>query len=385
MEISIKKDTSTTNDEERKVKEEESTTAPTMIPVTMKLTHLPLKPSTLSNLTRKGLTSTDDVYSSYYNTLQKEQESLAKKQHESIPKEVHSIQNSISSFQSITAKSLLEMNFNNQQPIVSFVKAIDVLLGGGIQLQEVTELIGPPSVGKTQLAMQLCVNALVPSFGDDSNKRNSVLYLDCEGGFCPQRCWTMAQALVTHIFSKKAKLVGQQQKLPEWFTPEGILESIQVYRIHDDTCFLATVMALEQQFSTTMPPKLIVIDSIAFHYRYSKLNYKTRTKSLVTIAAHLSHLASKYNMAIVILNQMTTKVISAEQQEGELMDCILYNDTRLVPALGDSWAHSTTTRLLLSFDDSTMPTKRKCQLIKSPHKPGGMAYFAITDYGMRDL
>lgn len=94
---------------------------------------------------------------------------------------------------------------------------------------------------------------------------------------------------------------------------------------------------------------------------------------------------------------MTTRV--ADQREnfdddgrGEI-DSLAVGDTgdaRLVPALGDSWAHATTTRILLApcGDDgggsAAGGTRRMCRLVKSPHKAAGTAYFSITEYGVRD-
>ena len=54
----------------------------------------------------------------------------------------------------------------NRHNIVTFSRTIDQLLGGGIPLGSVTEIAGLPGTGKTQLGMQLCVNARLPkSFG----------------------------------------------------------------------------------------------------------------------------------------------------------------------------------------------------------------------------
>ena len=64
------------------------------------------------------------------------------------------------------------------------------------------------------------------------------------------------------------------------------------------------------------------------------------------------------------------------------------NASRLIPALGESWAHSTTTRLLLMTDDTAVGKSRNqqcriCKLVKSPHRPAGTAAFTITEFGIR--
>ena len=63
-----------------------------------------------------------------------------------------------------------------------------------------------------------------------------------------------------------------------------------------------------------------------------------------------------------------------------------------VPALGESWAHATTSRILLSFSKEneqgngaeTNKSKRICKLVKSPHKAAGKASFGIYENGIRD-
>ena len=138
--------------------------------------------------------------------------------------------------------------------------------------------------------------------------------------------------------------------------------------------------------------KIIVIDSIAFHYRSSTSSqgdYMSRTRSLTSIASFLSDLASQHQLAVVVVNQMTTKMDGSVSRDGRSM-------SRLVPALGESWAHCTTTRLLLSHLPTSSNSNtscnagqqrqslRRCSLVKSPHKPAGCANFVVLEVGIRD-
>lgn len=94
-----------------------------------------------------------------------------------------------------------------------------------------------------------------------------------------------------------------------------------------------------------------------------------RTRSLTKIAAFLADVASQFDVAVVAINQMTTKV-------GD-------NDTsKLVPALGESWGHATTTRVLLSDQGDDI---RRCTLVKSPHKAAGSAIYRVVECGIRDV
>jgi RAD51-like protein 2 len=53
--------------------------------------------------------------------------------------------------------------------------------------------------------------------------------------------------------------------------------------------------------------------------------------------------------------------------------------SRLVPALGDSWAHAATNRLLCYWKDS----KRFAFLFKSPYLPSGAAEYRVSKDGIR--
>jgi RAD51-like protein 2 len=341
--------------------------------------------------------------------------------------------------------------------IVTFCKTMDFLLGGGIELAQVTEIAGLPGVGKTQLAMQLCVDAHIPKLL--GGVQGQAVYIDSEGSFSPQRCHTMAQALVQHMQASVQRQQRRQQQhptalnhhphrptpgldaLPTHFTPEHILSGIHVYRVHSEPEQTSTIYSLsrflqEQQLRSQQDPrispiKLIVIDSIAFHYRAgvpdhalrnsrnsdinpnmpckarrqqiqkSKNFYIQRTKALTTLAAFLGELAATFDVAVVAINHMTTKFMgdstAASSSDTATSGTNSNGDftSMCVPALGESWAHATTTRLLLSSSSPTPPVPtdpkkgvaaiRMCTLVKSPHRPAGTALFQIVKNGIRDV
>ncbi|KAG7355660.1 DNA repair and recombination protein radA [Nitzschia inconspicua] len=337
--------------------------------------------------------------------------------------------------------------------IVTFCRAMDELLGGGITLGQVTEIAGMPGTGKTQMAIQLAVLArLIPDLG---GVQGQTLYVDCEGSFLPERAWQMAKAVSEHArhnaYRKTRKESNNarrrsssgngsssttsttaatnptnndngKDKNTHWndlvyraslLTPEEILSSIHVYRVHDETALLATLFTLkdfvQEQSQGELPVRLIVIDSIAFHFRAvtptDAQYYIQRAKTLTQLAAYLGDLASHYNLAVVAINQMTTKIVQTKGGSSSSSSNTLSTN---VPALGESWAHATTTRLLLKMkeflvaettttpDDDHTPRKedtyppqlrqdRTCTLVKSPNRPPGTVPFRITKDGIRDI
>jgi RecA/RadA recombinase len=318
-----------------------------------------------------------------------------------------------------TAASLLR-NCNSSssaRQIVSFSQPLDVLLGGGFALSELTEIAGLPGSGKTQLAMQLCVDARLP--GKYGGVEGCAVVIDAEGNWAGagvDRLWSLAGALVDHVKgsalrkmeAKKAKEMANgggvntdtttpEELVPTWFTPESILDGINIFRVHDEseqTCTLYNLpQFLQEQEEKGKPVKIVVIDSLAFHYRVAssinnnnKGNFLSTTTSLTRMAAFLQELASEFDLAVLALNHLTNKIDKDSTGAGGM---------KLVPALGESWAHSVTSRLMIDFYHRHVPNGashggamgevRTCSLIKSPHKPNGTALFMITDKGIRGL
>jgi RAD51-like protein 2 len=258
----------------------------------LKLINLPLRPSTLALLTRRGFHTSADVLHSKKSgiaNLAAELE-IGLAEAASIGVEVESALKSIScvgesSIQSTnpmktnnvpqTAASILSASIKNAnyRPIISFVRSIDSLLGGGFQPHEVTEIAGMPGTGKTQLAMQLCVDAKLPKqFGGVDGDS---IYIDSEGSFSPERCHDMAVSLVDHLHASSKKSNGQKV-VPSNFTPDAILDSIHIFRVYDEASQTATIMALpdflERKKTEGRQIKLLVVDSIAFHYRVRFFN-----------------------------------------------------------------------------------------------------------------
>ncbi|KAL7527325.1 hypothetical protein ACHAWF_002134 [Thalassiosira exigua] len=309
-----------------------------------------------------------------------------------------------------TAASILRGRSNSgdiARHIVSFSQPLDTLLGGGFALAELTEIAGLPGVGKTQLAMQLCVDTRLPrKYGGVGG---SAVVIDAEGSWSGaaggDRLWSIAHALSDHVKSTALRRAGpnvdeveRNSLLSECISPESVLEGIHIFRVHDEasqTCTLYNLpkFLLELEEKKT-PVKLVVIDSMAFHYRVAsssssaggnKNSSLSTTHNLTRMATFLMELATEFDLAVVAMNHLTTR--KDDNNNG---------GTKLVPALGESWAHSITSRLIVDYYDhfgssdgqaSNMAQRknevRMCTLVKSPHKPSGNALFEITDKGIR--
>ncbi|XP_048375306.1 DNA repair protein RAD51 homolog 3 isoform X2 [Sphaerodactylus townsendi] len=206
--------------------------------------------------------------------------------------------------------------------IVTFCSALDDILGGGVHLMKVTEICGAPGVGKTQLCMQLVVDVQFPEcFGGLAGE---AVFIDTEGSFMVDRVVDLASACVQHC-----RLIAEmhpeedQQAALEAFTLENILSHIYYFRCHDYVELLAQIYLLP--------------DFLAEHSK------------------------------VVLTNQMTTKI-------GQ-------KHSSLIPALGESWGHAATIRIILHWENK----QRLATLYKSPSQKESTVPYCVTPHGFRDI
>lgn len=152
------------------------------------------------------------------------------------------------------------------------------------------------------------------------------------------------------------------------FAVETVLDQIHLFRCHETTELLA-VLEMLPSYVETHRIKVVVIDSIAFHFRQDFKDMALRTTILAKVTNRLMNLATSKQVAVVSVNQVTMK---PDQSSG---------GARLVPALGESYAHACTTRVILSWEDDM----RTAYLYKSPRLPPGRAKYAVTNGGLRDV
>ncbi|XP_078110268.1 DNA repair protein RAD51 homolog 3 [Sander vitreus] len=263
---------------------------------------------------------------------------------------------------SLTALELLQKE-EEMKSIVTFSSQLDAALGGGFPVGKTTEICGAPGVGKTQLCLQLAVDVQVPQcFGGVGGQ---VVYIDTEGSFLLQRVVDIAAAAVRHC----SLLVedDEQRVAMETFTVETILSNMFLVRCHDYVELLAEVHLLPDFLSEHPRVRLLVIDSVAFPFRQHFDDLSQRTRLLNGLAQQLISMATGHGIAVAMTNQMTTRLSGGQSQ--------------LVPALGESWGHAPTIRLLLHWAGS----RRMAAVFKSPDHKGATVQYQITSEGFRDV
>eukprot|EP01036_Dinobryon_divergens_P031426 gene31426-40820_t len=298
----------------------------------------------------------------------------------------------------ITAKDLLTKYTTKNRPIITFCKSLDAILGGGVQIGQITEFCGVPGIGKTQLAIQLALNAQIAEvFGGNAGE---AVYIDTEGSFMPERAAEMATELSSHLRkiakiseSRKIENFASQKVAAESLTMERFLEGINVFRCHDQIELLATINHLFAYLKLKPQVRIVIIDSIAFHFRQDVADAAARGRVLGSMAQTLHQLAYDYDIAVVVINHVTTKFdkpSTSSESAGDSGNAVL---RRLAPALGDLWSHSVTSRVMMYWhsavtsdgDPQTQTQQRRASLVKSPMMPPAHALFRVFEKGIRDV
>lgn len=265
------------------------------------------------------------------------------------------------------SRSALEMLEEEQQkrPISIMSRNLDQLLGGGARIGEITEFCGVPGIGKTQIGMQIACVATAPdvlggAFG-------GAVYIDTEGSFLAERVAEIASCLLPHIKGCEDMSREAASQLSQ-----HILQNIYCYRLYDSTEQLACVKTLPLFLAAHRNVRVIIMDSVAFHFRRGFKDYSLRARLLTGLAQDLLKIGNDYDVAVVVMNQVTTKIGPRVENK---------DDSSLTPALGESWSHACTNRVMLYWDDHGA---RHAKILKSPSQKVADVVYYVTGTGVRD-
>ncbi|KAI4356783.1 hypothetical protein L6164_000775 [Bauhinia variegata] len=253
---------------------------------------------------------------------------------------------------------------NLSQRITTSCADLDSILDGGISCKEVTEIGGLPGIGKTQIGIQLAVNVQIPvEYGGLGGK---AIYIDTEGSFMVERVLQIAEACIEDMSEYSHHFPKDFQACKVKMHPNSILENIYYFRVCSYSEQIALVNYLDKFITEHKDIKIIIIDSVTFHFRQDFEDMARRTRLLGEMALKLMKLARKFSLAVVLFNQVTIK-----HTEGSF---------QLTLALGDSWSHSCTNRIILFWKGD----ERYAYIDKSPSLKPATAPYAVTSRGIRD-
>ena len=232
------------------------------------------------------------------------------------------------------AKSASEMLREEAEklPIYTFCQELDDLLGGGVAVGEITELCGCPGIGKTQMCIQLCASTQIPCPSGSGRRRRVRGHRGVVSRRSARRTSPRGDGEAPGRIARANPEDQHMADAMASFTPERVLDRIHLFRCHEVTELLAVLETLPAYCKATR--RAVVVDSVAFHFRQDFRDMALRTAILAKMTNRLMALATDQALAVVTVNQVTVKP-GAETGGG---------GARLVPALGESYAHACATR-----------------------------------------
>jgi DNA repair protein RadB len=169
-------------------------------------------------------------------------------------------------------------------------KSIDELLGGGFEAGTVTQLYGEAGSGKTNICLQMAVAC--------ARNGNSVIIIDSEG-LSPERFLQIAAA---HASGDEAV--------------ERIAGRIILYQpqnFEQQTSCIKEIEKVIKEKEGKSAVALVILDSATLFYRLEQEDERNLyLKGLANQIAHLLEIARRYNLAVIITNQVYKDIEKGE-------------------------------------------------------------------------
>lgn len=219
-----------------------------------------------------------------------------------------------------------------------------------LQAGSVIEICGMSGTGKTQFAMQVSLFSILTPLEEDEGALMSttdmqlgcrVLYICTAEGFPFKRFFELTRCLFPSLSEEELHAIGDCLLIHHI----GSLDSQENFIEYQLPAFFSASNTDEKE----LPIRLLVLDSLACHVRSETHDGQQISMLNFAVAAKLKELALKYNLVILSVNQMTTCISDAIDQE-EASSCF-------VPSLGRSWAYCLHSRFL--FERSELQAHKR--------------------------
>jgi len=247
----------------------------------------------------------------------------------------------------ITADQLEKVR--KKQFLTTGCKALDAILGGGVQTGEITELIGAYGSGKTQTQFTI----LTVNLGE--NPDIGAIFLDSEDTFSNKRIREIAKA--------------------RGYDADSILKRTIVVTAPASEQFMISVDEMPRMINEKNI-KLIFLDSLIAPFRSEYVGREIlwyRQQLINKLLRKLLNYATVFNLAIVVSNQVV-----ARPEAVYTTDIIAQNP----PAGGHIVAHGCATRV---YFRKAGESKRIARIIDSSWLPEAECVFKITEKGIEDI
>jgi RecA/RadA recombinase len=240
----------------------------------------------------------------------------------------------------------------NVEYITTGSSELNKILGGGIATGKLTEVFGPFKSGKTNLAHTIAVTIQLPK--KQGGLGATVAYIDTENTFSRE----------------KIKRISKRFGLD----PQNVLSQIFHARIYSSD-HQAQMISKAETLCKSRNVRLIVVDSLMALMRaeYVGIGMLARRQSALNNMIHaLSRVAETYNTAVLVTNQVATKMMgmfSADDAIG-----------------GNIVAHGCHFRVMFKTKgfSSNNSLKRRAIIVDAPDLPPNECEFFITSMGIAD-
>ena len=198
---------------------------------------------------------------------------------------------------------------------------IDKALNGGIPIGYLVEISGKSASGKTNFLLTLCITIQLPiefgglgasifSSGNSNSDTNvKTLYIPTESSLATQRL----EQIIEH-FSNLLETNGISRNNSQFFpkldnviTTSNIMSNLEE-QDHILKYQLPVILSRDSSI------KLVILDSLTHHLRVQLPGYK-HAEYIKTTCTYLKKLAKKFNITIIIANQVTDKPVNGIYSE----------------------------------------------------------------------
>ncbi|XP_055684113.1 DNA repair protein RAD51 homolog 3-like [Lutzomyia longipalpis] len=202
--------------------------------------------------------------------------------------------------------------------IFFYIRELDFATEFGVLPGYLTEICGVAFSGRTQLCVKLCINVCIPAalHGLDGES----LYIDSRQKFHPR--------MIEHLVASTNTVMKKQfVRINFKLTAEEVRRRMHYMDIISEKEFLTMLGTLKDYLKQHPRIRLVVIDSlIAFFHNYAGRSIQ-RVKHLLEILFRLDAIAAECDVAMVIVNDMTTKIAPDGRS------------SKVIPALGTYFAN----------------------------------------------
>ena len=235
----------------------------------------------------------------------------------------------------------------NIERISTGSKCFDELLGGGFEVNAITEIYGEFGSGKTQICHTSAV--MVQQKITDGGLEGGAIYVDTENTFRPERIVSISKARNIDYVS--------------------VLENIVVAKAFNSAHQELIIHEIGKIIENNNI-KLLILDSAISHYRAEYLGramLSERQQKINRLMHILIRISETYKIAVILTNQIQS-----------VPDTLFGDPFR--PTGGNIIAHSSTYRIYLKKAGKN----RIARIVDSPYHPEIEALFSLGEEGVTD-